>query len=418
MKDGEIMNKRFSFEKLAPLKITASLNKIENSSIYKGKSKMIFTMDDFKKSYKKLISNELMTERDYLILISFLEEVVKNNSFNMLIDKLQKDSQKNTVLNKSFDLIISSFYSDTLKYFQKEVLFNIMYDYFMQTKISRRNNFIQEKVLKSDTLNDYLESILSEVSLLKYNIYSRDSENTKFRFNNIIRKHYIDIHTKFYFECLMLYLNNNYLDDKMWLLNKDVLLALSFENKKIVIKNILSSLYKNKSKIDISEYPDNFFFLVESFLGTDIDNYRWDNISVKEKNVYLLWIKDKGIKKFFDSVSKNGDASRLKFWRGYLDKILDIYNHENLNNVLAMEFKNHIIIEFAEIGNATYIYSKDILSIDMIKEIALDNRLNKYLKVKRFKREDLCVKKLNHSKSWQNTFETELNKLGYRKDEY
>lgn len=413
-----MMNRRFSFEKLAPLKITASLNKIEKSNIYKGKSKMIFTIDDFNKSYKKLISNETITERDYLILISFLEEVVKNDSFNILIDRLQENSQKNIILNKSFDLIISSFYSDILKYSQKEILFSITCDYFMQTKTSRRNNFIQEKVLKSDTLNDYLENILSEVSLLTYNIYSRDSENTKFKFNNIIRKHYIDISTKFYFECLILYLNNNYLDNKAWHLNRDILLALPFENKKIVIKNILSNLYINKANIDISEYPDNFFFLVESFLGTDVDSYRWDNISAEEKSVYLLWIKDKNIKKFFDSVSKEGDIERLKFWRGYLDEISDIYNHESLNNVLAMEFENHIIIEFAERNNATYIYSKDILSIDMIKEIALDNKLNKYQKVRKFKGGYPFVKKLNHTPGWQIQFKLRLSNLGYRKDEY
>lgn len=422
MKVGEIMAKKFKFEYLSPINIQVISNKIENSDIYKSRNVVIFTLDDFKNSYDKLINDNCLNERDYMILFSFLNEINKKKAFDTLINKLLNEEDILIVLGKIFNLLVSSLYLDSLDYYQKEKLFNMIYNNINKIKLLTRFNFLREKFLNSNSLKDYFLHITQDISKIKYNIYLADKSeaksDVKYIFNKIIRSYYIDISTKFYFECLITFLSNNYLDNNIWSSPQDFLSHLSFENKKTIIKNVLFELYKNRSTIDISEYPDKFFSLLEDLLGIDTNDYKWDDISLEEKSIYLLWIKDRNIKEFFETVSKDGDIDRLRFWRGYLDKISDIYNHENLNNILAMEFDSHIIIEFAEKNNATYIYSKDVLSVKDIKEIANNKCLSKYSKIKKFKGGYPYIEKLYHYNKWQINFEIHLNRLGYIKDKY
>lgn len=414
------MRRKFSFDNLEPSEISSSLNRIESSKFYKGRTSLAFSENDFKESLNKLIYNKSLTEKDYLILLSFLERIEKKQIYKLL-NNLKDSPIRNNIVNKGLKLIMDNVYSDVLAFKQKELLYNMIYNYFVENQHLKRNLDLGDKIIKSDNLSLYLDCLKKDISSLRYNPYTA----RKFSFDSYIRNYYIKNSSEYYFRCLSIYLKNNYLDNEVWKSNEKSIKAQPLEKRNKIIKSILWDLYCNRQKIDISEYPDEFFFLVEYFLGEDISSTKWESFTDKEKSIYITWTKDKSIRKFFNDISQEGDAARLKFWRQYLDSVIDIYHHETLNNILIMEFKNHLIVEFAERSNATYIYNKDNLSMEKAKEVALSN-IGKHEKIRFFKNKVYfknevrfdSVKKLNHSGRWQVNFERNLNILGYRKDRY
>lgn len=417
------MIKNFSFDKLMPIEISNSFNKIEKSKLYKEKGELKFNKNDFNKSLFKLINNEILSEYDFLVLLCFLEEISKKKYFDIFMYKIFESSFKFTIINKGLSLITKNLYSDVLNKTQKECLYTVLSNHFTCNLDISTHRSLSEKIRNSSNLDNFLKDIKDEISSFKYNIYSNANNAS---FDSFVRKYNIKLNSEYYFQCLLIYLNNNYLDNNIWKVNEDTIKSLSINKTIKIIKDILSDMYKNKFKIDISYYPDNFFFLVEFLLGEDITSKSWNKITQEEKSIYTTWIKDKSIRKFFNGLSDGGDVARLKFWRQYLDSMRDIFNNEELNNILAMEFDNHIVIEFAERNNATYIYDKNELSMKKVESIALNSYIKNNDKLKFFKNKPYVigeknfnyVKKMNHAGFWQPIFERNLQNLGYRKDKY
>lgn len=78
----------------------------------------------------------------------------------------------------------------------------------------------------------------------------------------------------------------------------------------------------------------------------------WKFLSVQALEEIKQYYMKSQIKKFF---SKDHNSYRFQFWEKYLDKV-SIYELHKKPAVLFLTFPEFVVVEFAEMGNAAYIY--------------------------------------------------------------
>jgi hypothetical protein len=138
----------------------------------------------------------------------------------------------------------------------------------------------------------------------------------------------------------------------------------------------------------------------------------WREYSEEEKNTFRRWWNFKNIKDFFEKYAIYED--RKEYWYEWMNGIEDSIIIEGFNLALIMKFKNHLIIEFGEVG-AVRVYESKELSIREIKSI-----FNGYPKTPaKLKIDEEYIEIENsrwkHQGNWQWRFNANMDELGYRK---
>ena len=83
---------------------------------------------------------------------------------------------------------------------------------------------------------------------------------------------------------------------------------------------------------------------------------RWQKVSEEAQQKYLKWLNLSEMRKFFESV---GDNERFQFWALFGDVLSDVRPICIKDSKAAfLVFSGAVVVEFAKLGNAAYVYSR------------------------------------------------------------
>jgi len=395
------------FTYLTPKKIDDSIRIIKRSKLYNPDIEMKPHKDKFEAALKKLINNEELYKKDYKILIYYIDSLENRGYFNKFYTRFNKDL---STLNS-----LRSFISPFASYMYNS------YDGFKNTDtIYKMFKSIEGKI---DNKEKY-KNIRNKLKSCSSNVYFLNKVKTDFK--NI--KNQIDIETatksvfmkttdKFYYECIKEFIIINYLDENLWDFIKRSFNSMDLKIKKSIVEAVL---LKYKGNFNINSYPDRWFKLIlEEFKDPygPLKN-KWNGISDDAREVFRVWNNNKNLYDFFENRVEGGDRARLKFWKQYINEIYRIEYFADLQDALVMEFKSHVFIEFAKKGNALYMYSKKVIDIEYIKDELRRGYKSTTKKMQILKDKNRFIDKINHAGSWEDKFETQLWKFGYKKSRW
>lgn len=323
---------------------------------------------------------------------------------NIVLDSQIIESLYNNIINffTNEEIIERIFKISDLSYIHEEQSNLPKVNIFMQVKNSNKSivDFFEEKfykIIKSENLD------INDFEIDYY--ISRTTSAFNFIFRKFLLKRL----------CNMSFENDFLNNKKIFDLFKETLTNLV--EKKEIYKMILY-FYKN---ISIDKYPNIWFMDMYEKLGEidkDDRDYtgHWEDFNDEEKETFKKWMLGEKLEKFF--TREVNEPERTEFWRRYIDYLDKIDFFGELGQAIVMEFKNHTIVEFGKKGNASYVYSKNDLSL---KEIRNKQRF-RTLSMWTLKNSDNPIKLKatntkygwNHSGGWQENFKYKLSQLGYK----
>ncbi|WP_352419012.1 EH signature domain-containing protein [Proteiniborus sp.] len=350
------------------------------------------------KTIKEVISKDNNNEE---YLLKLINKIVSTSDHEL--DRLSYKLKNNVLYLLAYYISRNEFKIDIKKIFKilrlrhRKSLMKIYYNSFQQNYTnSEFNNFFAEFLNKENadihlsvpkgtakTLLYYLEggdiikSMLS--SFFRLNIKFEDFIKT-FNFNEN-SKLVIDCKKAFYLYCNQYdYINT----DESYLLG--IINKLSREEMSEFTANYLHKVDYNNFYTGVLEYIYNLF---DTHKNHFFKHY-WDKVSEQGKAKFQKWLTTKTMKEFF-----NEDV-RFSFWHSYIELIGDFYLVRSKGQ-LFLDFGNFVVIEFSKIGNAAYIYDKEVYNKYFAKYALDTNSVNNSA----LKNENIAIKRIIHSGNWQ-----------------
>jgi hypothetical protein len=115
----------------------------------------------------------------------------------------------------------------------------------------------------------------------------------------------------------------------------------------------------------------------------------WRTISASVRDQFRLWVQEKTLHDFFQ---RHGDTSgRFAFWRRYARFWKDVHTALD-DRVMVMDFEGVGVVEFAEVGNAGYVYRQNAF-----RSVLSDNPRT----LSEYKNKDLAVGRVFHFPNWE-----------------
>lgn len=188
-------------------------------------------------------------------------------------------------------------------------------------------------------------------------------------------------------------------------------------SEKIEVYKKIINIYSDNIRFDLKS--DLWFYEILDQLGEiKASNREWELFTIEEKRIFKKWFFGK---KIYDAFKNVNDPERGEFWKSYAHCIVDFKMYEKVAQAIVMEFENHTVVEFGKVGNAAYVYPRDILSVERVNGFFghYSNTTIRDVKLKD-KSAAIPLKKSklssgwNHPGNWQQTFRYRLSELGYR----
>lgn len=389
------------FKKLNPYKINRVNNKIKSSKLYNPEVEIKPGRDIYLRSLSKLVQNQDLMSRDYKILIFYLDDIEKRGMFNKLINSFFNDLFKFPSHRKFLRPLTYYIYNNYDISINLKEVYKSLYIVGKNLKDKEKYNFIKYKIDLNKDVKMFLNSVKRE-------FYSCKDEDD---IEKTMKKVFMRKTDKFYLACMVKFIIENHRNENLYKDFFNAVKLMSLDLKKEVFIGILES-YVNEN--DIDKYPDPWFKLILEYLDEPYSstNTKWNGIRDELKEVFRRWNNSTQLYNFFMNITGYVDKERLEFWKGYIDNIYRIRYYEHLENALVMEFKNHVFIEFAKHGNASYIYDKRVKSID---DISMNSQ--KYKSASDLK-DPYQGTKMIHSGSWQWKFKRAIENLGYKESRW
>lgn len=328
-------------------------------------------------------SYELSKEDLYL-----LADYMPRNSYDVDLDKIYE------ILKIRFrDDFISIFYSGFQNHY-----YNTNFNNYFRKFLKLTNKSHAVLGISIEAINQFI-NWLSESNVIDKIVNSYFSSNTDFDsymkyfgflpskklYEDCIRYLYTCCSAKFYLEANI----------------EELINIIKGYNHKEIIKFINNYLLR----MEVDDFQDEILNYIHLKYG-DIDEknyiYIWNNIYEEAKQKYSIWIAQKQMDKFF-----KGDA-RYMFWVNFIKDVTAKLMAVN-DKQLFLDFGKFIVVEFKEINNAAYIYSKDVFNKYFLdyanKKDVYDNSV--------FKNPSLMFisNKIIHSGNWQYRTNKLINKL-------
>lgn len=133
----------------------------------------------------------------------------------------------------------------------------------------------------------------------------------------------------------------------------------------------------------------------------------WEGISEESQRKFMKWLSWCKVVDFFDRLGR--DSERLEFWRMFKGHLEDV-QVRNAGNTKAifLVFQRTAAIEFLDIGNAAYIYPREVYERDY-KAYALGRR--SITNQSRLKEENASVLRIFHHEGWQGRYYNQVARL-------
>lgn len=405
MSDGYI-HPRFNI--IVPNNIIKSIKKIEELEAYKEDIEFNKNPpeDSFKKCYKKLLENKKLTTKEFKVLSFYINEIIRDNNFEKYyfsISNKINDFKTYRGFIRPFLSYIYNFYDENIDKDKINKIYKLLKICLEKLKFKQKYEVIYNYNKEFSYALDYLNKTSIKIN----------------EFNNIIdieeiaNKLFIKSTDKYYLELMIGYIIKNHKHTNYFENLKKIVLLMNLKQKKQVFRGIINCYLNDKN---IENYPKKWFVLIGEELGDPYkrNNYKWDNLDEEYKETYRRWRNGNELYEFFSKIAAETDGKRFNFWKEYIDCIYRIKYYREIQDALIMEFKNHVFVEFAQNGNALYVYKKEHYNIDYIEDTI--NKTGGNIKINDLKRFDLKELKLNHSGNWQYRFQSELLSRGYKID--
>jgi hypothetical protein len=230
-----------------------------------------------------------------------------------------------------------------------------------------------EKVFKSLQPFKELVEVLSRVS----KPIKDTMEAWRFKWDSPIRRIMID-------EVWSVGRERTYLrEDPLFIISE--LKLMSPSQKSVVINRYLSVL-------SIEQFQDKLLEWLIREWGKPVNGSEaWKQISSPNIQKVNEWIKLKQLKDFFED-----DNERFLFWKSYLHDTEDYDTFKSLK-ILIMYYETVVIVVFGNIGNATYIYSRDVFQQHFSKQV--ENRAIR--NVSQLKNREINIDRIIYNGNWQ-----------------
>lgn len=182
----------------------------------------------------------------------------------------------------------------------------------------------------------------------------------------------------------------------------------SIKDRDILFKKLLNIYYNNKkSPKDYNSIWFNYMLEVNGRLNQK----GWSEYSKIEKSVFKKWLNYKNIKDFFEKHAIYPD--RKNYWYNWIDLVEEAVFIKEFKTALIMKFKEHLIIEFGEVG-AVRVYSHKDLSIRDIEFLFEEYSKTKAIQKINDEYQEDFNSRWYHQGNWQWKFNSNMNKLRYR----
>jgi hypothetical protein len=114
---------------------------------------------------------------------------------------------------------------------------------------------------------------------------------------------------------------------------------------------------------------------------------------------YRNWLKSLELDTFFDAFPDN---DRFAFWESYLPRITAVRGDREYGR-LFLDFGNFGVVEFAEVGNAAYVYPPEHFQYYLERNFRRRDRDPGVVK-----NQQKAMFRLNHTSNWQSNFRSKL----------
>lgn len=192
-----------------------------------------------------------------------------------------------------------------------------------------------------------------------------------------------------YKDCIKYFLTVGRSKDYLNMATKDIVdIIKTFGTKEMVnfLNNYLTKLHVDDFQNDVLEY----IYIVYDTPLSLLNQFLWKDINDLAKDKYNIWYSKMKLYDFF-----RGDE-RFEFWYQYI-KDMDARLVGVNSRQLFLDFGKFVVIEFKNIGNASYIYEKDYFEKKYIQYI---NR-NDILGDSTYKNQYKAIGRVLHFKNWQ-----------------
>ena len=352
---------------------------------------------------EKINRREPLLKKDYLVLAFCLSRLESEGYLNIFYKLFRKSIKSFNGVSSFVRPFASYIYNNGLNENTRKI-YNLFRRIRPKLPDKPRNGVISQLLLYNKDLADFLEEI-------KINIQSKESIVDIGKYcHNIFMKD----SDKAYCHYIIDFIVSNHKKRELWPEFRRMVEVMDFEDKKKVFAGILRCYIDN---YEIESYPRNWFEFIGMELREPNDQYnkRWDGMD-EEKDVFRRWLAYSNVQDFFVNKIKGGDRRRCNFWLQYVDCMYRVKHYRDANMALVMEFKHHIIVEFAQQSNACYVYSKEHLTIEEIEEKLKPGVLTSTEKINFLKNQSLRMTRLLHRGNWEYDFTAYLHRLGYRKE--
>ncbi len=385
-----------NFKLYKPQYLDDSIKQIKKSKLYKANYDKQPKREMVEEALNKIRNNEVLSKRDIKALSFHLLTLEMEGLF----DRYYKTFviHFNEIRSKTYYIrpLLGYLYNSRAKH--KERIYEVM-KAIIKVSTKRKQNYTEVFNLVESTA--YVNEFINKIKIKFTKIASQND------ISRLCQELYMKVADELYNECIAEFIIANYLDDRLWNFYKDTITNMTQELKKRIFKSVMLNYM---DEYDVASYPKQWFQLIYRQLGDPYDpiNHRWKGLE-EEKEVFRRWNIDENIEKFFEQIV-GGDKRRKSFWKRYINNIYRIEYFEEASKALALEFKNHMFVEFAESGNACYYYHKNDFDINKVREVLKGSSLNRSAKVKFLKQ---GTDKKNHSGDWEYQFDYSLRSLGY-----
>lgn len=388
------------FKNIKPDSILKSIKEVEKSRYYN--ENLVLDKqpprDKFNIAYKKFENNEELTTKEYKILAYYLDVINKYGNLNIYFNKFNINLNRFVGFRGFPRPLLSFIYNYDFESIACKTTYSSLKNIMNKLQGKEKFKYICLAVKTNSEIKGYCRSIKKEFK----------NATTLEDIESLLKRYLLKNTDMFYFYCMVDYIIKNHTNENLFEKFRETINNMPLNLQQEICKGILEYYAED---YDVDNYPDRWFDLIGKILKEpySASNTRWNNISDKCKEAYRRWNNNKYLYDFFSNTVEGGDQERLDFWKKYIDSIYRIRYFKEANDALIMEFKEHVFAEFAQKGNALYIYDKKVYSIDHLEKLASIKRIT----VHDLKDVNIVFKKKPHMPGWQGTFEILIKRLGY-----
>lgn len=184
--------------------------------------------------------------------------------------------------------------------------------------------------------------------------------------------------------------------NKLWFIKKQGIEFIRQKLESLTLDTYKEIIDKYLTGFNHADYHDELFTQVIRRLNDPRTNIsRWNNISEQSiEKVKKRLIRDE-LYDFFEY-----DSERFNYWKRYLDHVQDV-DYIVEPPIAAMYFKEFVVVEFANVGNAAYFYERNGFAENLANKL----KYNVPESLLKDQNAPYYIQKLNHAGHWPQRYD-------------